>query len=252
MNLLLISNNHKSGIYTLDSDLNASNIVVSYTKSKPETLNHGYGLQSLNASSIDCQQCVFNENRVFGIGGLSENTKISLQNLIIKNTKSKKADYRWGMGILAQNGARFSINNALLENNRLCGIVSYDNNSSMNILNTIINNTKKQKCSETDILENLQCKSEDGGVGLASYSNSIINIENVRILNSFLIGLQITDQSIVLGNNVEISYSQIGINIYNISDEYDIYNSISNLKMIDNDLNITEDITLHVPSPDDI
>ena len=247
----LIEKNHLASIYIYDDggSVEMENSIIRLTQPEKSSLNYGMGIQIHLNSMFKCKQCLIDRNLSTGVIALNGENKIEFNSVILKDTGSNKSILAFGNGLSIKNGSSAEIINSLIQNNKMCGVCSSDENTNVILENTIIYKTTKQECAYLSPEDPNNCVEYGGGAGLGVLNNSNVSLSNSRILNSDLVGLQIVDFSNVSGNNLEISYNPVGLNLFNLDIEFDFFKQFNKVKMKENSINVVEDINLSVPVP---
>ena len=212
----------------------------------------GQGLNLVYGAIVDLKRVLIMNNMDAGImidgtnNLIEDETILNIDDLNLKDTKSIENYYINGIGIGIQKGAILNLNRANIEKNREVGLFIIDN-SSANIENVLISNTKVAECSQLSPESEFFCPGFEAGFGLVVVENSKVNFNNLIVDNNSSVGIQIVRKSMIYGQNLKVANHPIGFNIQQIPEDYVLLDGIKGLVMYNNFVNFDSQ-ELQVPS----
>jgi hypothetical protein len=163
--------NREFGIVAFDpgTELILTDVVIADTESQELDRSNGRGLGLDGGASVVVTRGVFERNRGAGITARSGETRVSLTDVVIRDTRSQERDLTEGRGLEAAGGAAIVVERALIERNRGFGVVEDEAGTSVLMTDVVIRDTRFQ---ERDRL---------GGIGLLLDNGSECELSRVLI-----------------------------------------------------------------------
>ena len=246
-NRLFIEENRNTGFAFQDvtKDVKLEDIIVRNTFSRESDDKYGNGILIENSSNFSLERGVFENNLDAGVIIDGNKSSVVFKDLIVRNTRSQKSDLKRGRGIAVQSGANLVFYNSVIENNKEVGLVLIDN-AKAELNNIVISKTDKNECANLPEDSELNCKLSCFGFGLGIVTNSKVEFNKLLIDHSAFVGLQVADQSTIKGQDLEITENNIGVSLYDLSDDFDFGLSVNGLIMKENKVNFYSK-TLELP-----
>jgi hypothetical protein len=212
-------------------DVILDNVKVLNTKPSKNDNFAGFGLGIFQGSSVLLTKSEISNNFSAGIlvyGNELLNTKLTASDLVVNLNKSRKSDGEFGAGIICAINSEISIKNSKISDNQESGIMCSGNSKA--VLNKVI--VSKTKPRECFVQKNCSySKGVSMGQGLTVFDSSVVILQN-SIFENNITGLQFENSTAILPlkdkKSIVILKNDVGINSWNLSENFDIQKTFSN------------------------
>jgi Right handed beta helix region len=130
--------NRKAGLFVRDdgSSLQVQNGLIRET--------NGYGIRLELGAFAHLVQVAFDQNRVTAVDASGAATQVTLESVLIRDTKSSATTNTLGDAVWLRKGASAQIENSVLSGNHEAGIVAYDDGTTVLVRDTVVRDTQGQ------------------------------------------------------------------------------------------------------------
>lgn len=144
--------NREAGIDAFGSDtqLVLEDAVVLDTKSQEMAKNFGRGIEVRLGAIAELRRLVVARNRDVGLRASGANTRLVLEDAMVRDTQSLEADGTRGWGLAVQLGANAEVRRALFVSNRQLGVTATDPGSQLFLQEVVIRDTRSQDEDNTE------------------------------------------------------------------------------------------------------
>lgn len=118
--------------------------IVRETRSQASDQTRGRGLTVQIGASAEVRRATFTANQEFGIGILDNNTRLTLEDVLISSTESMASDGTFGRGLNVVLGAWAEVRRAVFVSNRGTGVFVSLENSQATLEDVVIGDTEGQ------------------------------------------------------------------------------------------------------------
>jgi hypothetical protein len=239
--------------------LTAEDIVVRDTKVTDPGREGGYGLVALDGLDVTVRRALFDRNTdtatLAGIMPGGQKMSLVLEDSVVRATKSRQTDLRFGRSLGVQDGAAAALSRVVLDQNRDVGIwVGAGEEgapSSLAASDLAITGTRRAACGDLPEGEPGSCSekgvSKGAGTALSVVRGSTASLERFVFTGNQMCGIQIARDGATTASHGDISGNAIGVNIQ--VKGYDLTTVFSpTVRVHDNDTN-TDLSDLPVPDP---
>jgi len=224
---LFLRNRDAGIVVALGSSAQLEDITVKDTAGREADLDYGVGLSLSQGPQVSVKRGLFENNKAVGIMAGFDNPILTLEDIIIRSTRSREMDLFFGAGLQASGGAQVSLRRGLLQGNHALGVCVFDPGTSVELHQISIQETDECECFDLPGAQG--CPEIGFGMGLGVYYTAEIEFESVDILGSALAGVQIAFDGSISGQGLAIRHNPIGLNIQDTPEGYDFFEQVSGL-----------------------
>ena len=143
----LFERNRDAGViaFHTGTTLNLADVVIRDTQSQESDSQGGYGLHAQKGAHVEVSRAVFERNRQDGMVAADAGTAMILTDVIVRDTQSQESDGWWGFGLYVKDGAHIEVSRALVEQNRVAGVVATGAGTILNLTDVIVRGTQSQE-----------------------------------------------------------------------------------------------------------
>lgn len=135
------------GLFASDgSYLSGSGVVVRDTFATPQG-QFGWGLSAQRGGRVELRRAVFERNRDSGVVALDPDSRLTLEDACIRNTRSQQANQTNGRGLNLFLDASAVVRRVVIEGNREGGVVA-DTKAEITLEDVLIRNTLSQQAGQ--------------------------------------------------------------------------------------------------------
>jgi hypothetical protein len=135
------------GVSGAGSSVALRDIVVRDTGSQESDRMFGRGLD-LGAGTVgDLRRVLFDGNRDFAVLAGGPATRLTLEDAVLRDTRSREIDRWFGRGLHLQRGVTAAIRRALFERNREYAVIATDVGTTVTIEDAVVRDTMSQEAS---------------------------------------------------------------------------------------------------------
>jgi parallel beta helix pectate lyase-like protein len=220
--------NRDAGIVViLNSLVQLEDITIKDTTGREADLDYGVGLSLTQGSQVLLLRGLFENNKAAGIMAGFGNPILTLEDIIIRSTRSREMDLFFGAGLQASGAAQVSLRRGLLQGNHALGVCAFDPGTFVELHQISIQETNECECF--DLPGPQGCPEIGFGMGLGTYSAAEIEFESVDILGSALAGVQLAFGGSISGQGLAVRNNPIGLNIQDTPEGYDFFEQVNGL-----------------------
>ena len=233
----ILDNNYTSGvqIFSKGTVFKLEDVIIKNTKPMESTKEAGVGIAVGEGAKLDFNNGVIDSNHLAGVIVFNKNSEINIEKTIIKNNKSEEKTLMGGMGLYADTEAIANLNQVFVQNNKDGGIVIDGENTKVNLKKVKIENIKAADCFSLSEEDELYCENGDKVAGIGISNKATTTVEQVKISNSDFVGLALVNEGLLSGSKLEINDNKVGINLYNVSEDYNLQDSVLELLLKNNE-----------------
>jgi len=182
----------------------------------------GRGLNAQDGSRITGLRVLLDGNSEVGAFFVDDGTEATMEDVQIRETRSRESDGRGGRGLIVQDGAVVSFRRAILDRNRDQAVHVGGDGALLRLEDVVVRDTLERACAAD------QCEGNGAGDGLGAFCNGSIDVERFQVTGSARCGVVLahggyvdSSEGLILceaGGVVdlrdgEISNNAIGVNI---------------------------------------
>ncbi|MBI2893325.1 MAG: right-handed parallel beta-helix repeat-containing protein [Deltaproteobacteria bacterium] len=166
--------------------LNATDVVVSDTQVQESDRTLGYGLEVRGGALVTLERALFQRNRTAGLFVHEEGTVLGATDLVVSDTSAREADRQGGLGLEAIQGARVTLERAVLQRDRGVGVQVGGEGTVLAASDLVVSGTQAQ---ESD---------GDAGYGLDVSGAAQVTLERALLERNRSIGVLLGDEGTTL------------------------------------------------------
>lgn len=123
-------------------------ILVRDTRSNELSQSHGGGLRVVSGAKAAIRRALFAGNRDFGVFVSGGDTELSLEDAVIRDTRSEESNRTGGIGLTVVGGARAEVRRSVLDRNRAVSVLVNDANTHLVLEDAMIRDTQSQESDQ--------------------------------------------------------------------------------------------------------
>ncbi len=243
--------NRDTGVVAIGSDtrLVFNDLVVRDTQSQSIDHRFGRGLTAQEGANVEVTRALFDRNREIGVIAIGPDTRLLLNDIVIRDTQGQEIDGIDGRGLGVQDGANVVVNRALFERNRDVGVLAIGPGTSFILSDIVVRQTRERACVSAG------CEGFHTGEGILSLGGASVEVNRFIVTENARCGVQLAqgsyeDEDGVFrvyenGGTIDIhdgviSHNPIGINVQTAG--FDLDRLTNNVIFLDNgiDLDMTD------------
>jgi len=218
------------------SAISLEDVVVRDIEADEATSHFGRGL-NVQDGSLEASRVLLERTRESAIFVAGEGARATLDDAIVRDTRSQLSDGRGGKGLMAQGGAHVEVARAVIERSLGMGVVSLSGAVVM-LEDVRVTDTAARDCASTT------CAESPFGYGVATWGGTV-GMSRFVCARAVLCGVFVDDGELDLANG-EVTGAEIGACVQ--SESYDVARLTDQVEYRDNGANL--DVTaLPVPEP---
>jgi len=245
----LATGNHRVGILVIGRvDVAASalleDIVSADTQPEEDSLSNGRGLQIEHWVEGEVRRVRLERNHEAALAVLGDpRAHISIEDLVIVDTRSQASDQQFGRGISIQNGVTLVVTRAQIERSRQYAITTASvdavagEGGSFTLMDVVIEDTLEAQCSTL-------CSDSAAGIGIGVGSGGSASASRFAVRRSALCGVHVGRGGSVDLRDGEVSGGPIGACVQEPG--YDVARLSDNVRYVMNESNLDSTV---LPSP---
>lgn len=178
----MFSRNREYGIFATDEDteLVLEDAVVQDTQSREEDQTLGRGLGAELGAQVQARRVLLARNRNVGILVDDPNTRLTLEDAVVRDTQSQSLDQILGSGLEVQPGAQAEVRRAVFSRNRTTGVSISGQGSRLVLEDTVVRDTQSDESGRTR------------GLGLEARFGARAEVRRVFFLRNRVVGVLAT------------------------------------------------------------
>lgn len=135
--------NRTNGVLVAEaSDLVVEDALVRNTRGQASDQLDGSGLMVFSGSSLGGRRVVLEGNRSFGVYVEGEGSRLSLEDAVVRDTRSQESDQTVGRGLAIGSGVEVSVRRALFEGNRDLAVLASGPDAELLLEDAVLRDTK--------------------------------------------------------------------------------------------------------------
>ena len=142
----------------------------------------GTGLKAFAGARVTLTRALIDNNRSAGVLADGQRTQVSLTRVAITNTQMNEGDQSGGFGVRVTAGAEVVLTRALIDHNRVAGVVAGGPSTKITLTDVTITHTQAQRSNK------------QFGMGVQALSGAHVNLTRALIDNNRTAGLAVRDQ----------------------------------------------------------
>ncbi len=127
------------------TSLRLEDVVVRDTLSQESDPAFGIGLVVESAASVDLARALVERNRAVAVLVLGADSRVTLDDVVVRDTLSQESDRTSGRGLQMSNGASVRVARALFERNRNAAIIAAGIGTSLRLEDVVVRDTLAQE-----------------------------------------------------------------------------------------------------------
>jgi hypothetical protein len=177
----------------------------------------GPGLTLQAGARATVQSSVFLRNGDSALLCSDSGTRIELTDCSVRDTDSEKLKGTNGEGLFVQQGAQASVQRTSFEGNRYYSITALDKDSSIDLVDVIVRNTRKARCVALDSSDPHRCV-ENGvefgaGIALSATQAGKVQVDLFDLSGNAACGIQVGNGGHIDASRGSVHGNPIGVNI---------------------------------------
>jgi uncharacterized membrane protein (UPF0136 family) len=142
--------NRVAGVETLGhgTTVSLADVVVRDTLWEENGKSFGRGLDAVAGASVTVTRALLERNREVGVGASSGAT-VSVADVLVLDTLSRKLNHKAGRGLHAQTGAGVTVTRAVIERNREVGVSATSAGTAVSLSDVVVRDTQGQESDNT-------------------------------------------------------------------------------------------------------
>jgi len=239
----LVESSHTLGVNVQGEGavLRATDLRVRDTLPEQDTLEHGVGLQILQAGRAELERAAFEGNRNIAIAVFDG--ALEGRSLTVEDTRSSAVDGTRGFALQASQGAQVSLEQSRFSRNRDATFLIGGDTTRVDLVDAVVEDTLQRECVVDD------CADTGGGTGIAVVLGGALEVRRFRLARHALCGLQIATEAAVDLHEGVVSDNLIGVNLQ--VDGYDVSRLEDDVRYLDNERTLDAS-RLPLPDPEDV
>lgn len=207
---VVLAENHMFGAAAneMSTSLTITDGVVRDTIAQASDARYGRGVGAQYGSRVELRRVALLRNMDVGIIALSGGTTVLLEDLVVRDTRSR-ADLNGGRGVELAHGATGELRRAELARNREISLAVFGEIGATRLVATdlVIRDALHEACAETT------CAEEPLGIGIGAYVDGAIDLTRFVVRTSPFCGVQLARGGVVDLHEGEISNHPFGVNV---------------------------------------
>jgi hypothetical protein len=167
----VVQGNREAGVAAASSGtaMSLADVVVRDTLSQEKTEAEGRGLVAQEGAELTAERTLLERNREAGVLAASPGTKLSLADVVVRDTLASEKSRTAANGLEVQSGARAVVERALVERSAGSGVLASDQGASLSMTDVVIRDTSSQPIDGT------------AGWGLFAQDGADVNVERALV-----------------------------------------------------------------------
>lgn len=239
---VVIERNREVGVLAWEpgTRLTLVDVVVRDTRARASDGAMGHGLQVNDGARAEVTRGLFARNRTASIVAAEVGTRLTLTDVVIRDTRGRESDSRMGRGLQVQTGAAAEAVRLSLERNLDVGIFASGAQTTVVLADVAIMETREQACAVST------CLGFGAGMGIASATGAAVELTRFLISRSALAGAQLVRDGEMDLHQGEVSSNPVGVNVQ--TEGFDVNRLLDRVRYQNNGVNLDAS-ALPVPDP---
>jgi hypothetical protein len=127
------------------ASVSLEDVVVRDTESRESDLRAGSGLAVQDGATAEVRRALFERNREVAVSAAGTDTSLTLEDVALRNTRSREGDRAFGRGLALQDGATAEVRRALFERNREVAVSASGTATSLTLEDVALRDTDSRE-----------------------------------------------------------------------------------------------------------
>jgi len=236
----LVERNRGVGVFVAepDAELTLTDVIVRDTRERDRDGTGGRGLALQEGARVAVTRAIFERNGEAGIFAGDIGTVLTVADVVVRGTRGRVSDGKFGRGLGVQLGATADVTRSLFDGTRDIGVFVAGSGTAVSLADVVVRDTRARMCADTT------CMDAPAGHGMGSFLEASLSASRFVVARSALCGAQVAlDGSMDLSNG-EVRGSPIGVCLQ--VSGYDLDRLTGGVGFVDNEVNL-DSTTLPVP-----
>ncbi len=192
---LLVDGNSEVGLFVgdLGTRVTLADVIVRDTRSRESDGITGNGVVVLGGAHVDASRLLIAESHEVGLLVHGEGTVVSLVGSVVRGTRPRTVDDRFGRGVVVQNGAHFDAQGLIVDESRDFGIFAMSLGTELTLADTAVLRTQPQASDGAN------------GRGIGIQQEALVDGNRVRIDGAWQLGVVAASDARLELRNVDIA-----------------------------------------------
>ena len=229
---VLFARNLESGVISTNpgSEVALTDVIVRDTESRRPDLLMGRGLVVQREGSATVLRASFERNREIAVGVSGPGARLTMSDVLVRDTRSRAADDAFGRALGTQDGGWVEVSRGVFDHNRNFALLSVGSGAEMTLEDSVISNTVGAECLDGD------CPDGTAGTSLAAIDGGVLGLTRFAIRDAVLCGLMVAQDGEADLSEGEIVGCEIGACLQ--VDGYDVTRLQEGVRYRDNGTNL--------------
>jgi hypothetical protein len=183
---VLIDDNRSFGLFVEGGDVTLADVIIRSTRVQERDLDGGRGINAQASGSVDGERVVLDSNHDVGIYADGEETTLTFEDLVVRETAVTEADQTGGRGLALELGAALTATRLLVEGNHEIGVFAMDPGTEVSLVDAAIRDTRPRESDSAS------------GEGLVVQSGARFDATRLLVANSQNLGLVVSGPEAVV------------------------------------------------------
>jgi hypothetical protein len=154
-------------------------VIVQDTRSRENDLGGGRGLNFQSGAEVVVERALVRNNRDTGVFAINPGTTLTMNDVIVQDTRSQESDLSFGRGLSCRDGAEVVVERGFFGHNREMGVIALDPETKLRMTDVVIQDTQSR---ESDLT---------GGRGLGCQDGAEVTVERALLDHNRDIGVAV-------------------------------------------------------------
>ena len=176
---VMMDKNRDVGLFAagVGTTVEAEDLLIQNTQNQESDQTSGRGLSIQQGATLTIERAVMDNNKDVGFNASGNGTIVGAHDIVIQNTQCQESDKTSGKGLSVHEGAKLTIERAVIDNNRVAGILANDDRTTVTVEDIVIQNTQSHKSNGT------------GGLGTSVQEGATLIMKRAVMNNNRDVGL---------------------------------------------------------------
>ena len=191
----LVSGNRDVGVVVGSAGTIATfeDVVIEDTQEEASDGSGGQGLQIQEGAQVSFTRGLVSGNRDVGVLVGDAGAVATFEDVVIEDTQEEASDGTGGRGLNIQEGAQVSFTRGLVSGNREMGILLSDQDTSLELIESIVRDTEVALCAEDPALTCPFEEAQGFGDGILVVGGAYLKLQDFEITDNARAGLYLYD-----------------------------------------------------------
>jgi hypothetical protein len=183
---VLVDDNRAIGLFVEGGDVTLADVIIRSTRVQERDLDGGRGINAQASGTINGERVVVDSNHDVGIYADGEETTLTFEDLVVRDTAATEADQSGGRGLALEFGAAFTATRLLFEGNHEIGVFAMDPGTEVSLVDAAIRDTRPRVADS------------NSGEGLVVQSGARFDATRLLVAHSQNLGLVVSGPEAII------------------------------------------------------